>query len=262
MRKRIGVLLVVSCLLTSVLSFGMNAKAAEKKELYVLAAASMTDVLTEMADGYEKEHPNVKLTFSFASSGDLQTQIEEGAPADLFVSASKKQMTALDDQDLMDKENIIELLENKCVLIQPIDASEKLTSFENLASDKISMVAIGNPESVPVGQYTKTIFENLNLWNEIEAKANYAKDVRQVLDWVATGNVECGIVYATDAAIEDQVQIICEAPEGSCDPAIYPAGIVKASENPEEAKDFLEYLKTKEAKELFEKYQFTYIYKE
>lgn len=234
---------------------------AEEVELHILAAASMTDVLTEIADKYKEEHPETTLTFSFDSSGTLQTQIEEGAPADVFISAALKQMDELNEQGLMDEDSIIELLENKVVLIKPKGSELDIASFEDVASDKVTMAAIGNSD-VPVGQYTQTIYENLGLWDQIQEKANYATNVRQVLDWVATKNADCGIVYATDAAIEPEVEIICEAPEGSCTPAIYPAGIVKDSEYPEQAKEFMDFLKTDEVKEIFENYQFTYIYSE
>lgn len=234
---------------------------AEEVELHILAAASMTDVMNEIADKYKEDHPEITLTFSFDSSGTLQTQIEEGAPADVFISAALKQMNELKDQELMDEDSIIELLENKVVLIKPKGSELDISSFEDVASDKVEMVAIGNSD-VPVGQYTQTIYESLELWDQIQAKANYATNVRQVLDWVATENADCGIVYATDAAIEPEVEIICEAPEGSCTPAIYPAGIVKDSEYPEEAEAFMDFLKTDDVKEIFEKYQFTYIYSE
>lgn len=233
----------------------------EEVELHILAAASMTDVLTEIADRYKEDHPEITLTFSFDSSGTLQTQIEEGAPADVFISAALKQMDELNEQGLIDKDSIIELLENKVVLIKPKGSELDIAWFEDVASDKVTMVAIGNSD-VPVGQYTQTIYENLGLWDQIQEKANYATNVRQVLDWVATKNADCGIVYATDAAIEPEVEIICEAPEGSCTPAIYPAGIVKDSEYPEQAKEFMDFLKTDEVKEIFENYQFTYIYSE
>ena len=170
-------------------------------------------------------------------------------------------MNELNEQGLMDEDSIIEVLENKVVLIKPKGSELDIASFEDVASDKVTMVAIGNSD-VPVGQYTQTIYENLGLWDQIQEKANYATNVRQVLDWVATKNADCGIVYATDAAIEPEVEIISEAPEGSCTPAIYPAGIVKDSEYPEQAKEFMDFLKTDEVKEIFDNYQFTYIYSE
>lgn len=233
----------------------------EPVELHILAAASMTDVLNELGEYYEEEHPEIKLSFTFDSSGTLQTQIEEGAPADVFISAATKQMDALKSQGLMNDDSVIDLLENKVVLIKPKGSKLDITSFEDVATEKVSMVAIGN-EDVPVGQYTQMIYKNLGIWSDIEAKANLATNVRQVLDWVATENADCGIVYATDAAIEEKVEVICEAPEGSRDPAIYPAGILKETKNKEEAQAFLNFLKTEKAKEVFEKYQFTYIYSE
>lgn len=233
---------------------------AQPKELHILAAASMTDVMTELGKAYEEEHPDVKLTFSFDSSGTLQTQIEEGAPADLFFSAATKQMDALAEQDLIDTDSVKNILKNEIVLIKPADSDLAITSFEEVvSSDQVEMVAIGN-EDVPVGQYTQVLYENLNLWDGVKAKANYGTNVRQVLDWVATSNADCGIVYATDAATEEKVEIIATADQKLYDEAIYPAGIVKASEYPEETAAFLDYLLTDEAKAVFEKYQFTYIY--
>lgn len=255
MRKKwtsLCLVLVMLCGLTGCI------KKEEKKEveLHILAAASMTDVLTEISEAYEKEHEHVKFVFSFDSSGTLKTQIEEGAPADIFISAAMKQMNELNKGGFMKKDSIVQLLENKVVLIQPQDAEVKLTSFEEVASDKVSMIAIGNSD-VPVGQYTEQIYKNLGLWEQVEKKANLATNVRQVLDWVATKNASCGIVYATDAMIEPKVEVICEAPKGACDKVVYPAGIVKSSEHVEEAEQFMDYLKTDEAKAVFTEYGFS-----
>lgn len=257
MKKR---LLAAVCSIICVFCFVACGKSEEKEkkvELNILAAASMTDVLTELGKEYQKNHEDVKLNFSFGSSGDLQTQIEQGAPADVFFSAGLKQMDALKKQGLMDEKTVLECLENKIVLIENKDSKLNLSSFEDVASNQVKMVAIGNPDGVPVGQYTKTIYENLKLWDKVKEKANYGKDVRQVLDWVATGNVDCGIVYATDAAIEDKVRVVGEAPKGSCERAIYPVGVVQESKHKEKAKKFLEFLQSKTAKTAFESYQFT-----
>lgn len=263
MKKILSVVLAVSLLGSLLIGCGKEenngTKNEEKKmevELRIMAAASMTDVMKELGENYKKENGNVVFTFNFGSSGTLQTQIEEGAPADMFISAATKQMDALKEKGLMDEDSIVNLLENKVVLIKPKGSALDIQTFEDVAGDKVSMVAIGG-EGVPVGQYTQTIYENLGLWDKVKKKANLASDVRQVLDWTASKNVDCGIVYQTDAMIEDNVEIICEAPEGSCDKVIYPAGIVKDSENKDEAEKFLEYIKSDEAKEVFEKYGFT-----
>lgn len=225
-------------------------------ELTVLAAASMTDAMQEIGEAYQETHENIEITYQFDSSGTLKTQIEEGAPADIFISAATKQMDELVQGELVAKDSVFPWLENKVVLIVPKDSEDGPDSFEDAAKEEVPMIAIGN-EDVPVGQYTQTIYQNLGLWENIQAKANLASNVRQVLDWVATGNAPCGVVYATDAQIEENVKVVCEAPKGSCDPVIYPAGLVSASKEKEEAAEFLEYLKTEEVSEILEAYGFT-----
>ena len=264
MKKVISILLAMGLLTTALLvgcgndgkTGTKNEEKKENVELQIMAAASMTDVMQELGENYTKENEEVTFSFNFGSSGTLQTQIEEGAPADMFISAATKQMDTLKEEGLMEDSSIVNLLENKVVLIKPKDSDLDIQSFEDVAGDKVSMVAIGG-EGVPVGQYTQTIYENLGLWDKVQAKANLASDVRQVLDWTASKNVDCGIVYQTDAMIEEKVEIICEAPEGSCDKVIYPAGIVKATENKEAVEKFLQFLQSDEAKEIFEKYGFT-----
>lgn len=232
-------------------------KTAEDVELTVLAAASLTDVCNEIKTLYETENPNVTVTFSYGGSGALQTQIEEGAPADVFISAATKQMTALDEEGLMDSDSIINLLENKVVLIVPADSTLGIASFDDVAGDKVTMIGLGEPGSVPVGQYSEEIFTTLGTLDAVKAKANYGSDVRTVLSWVETGSVDCGVVYATDAYTSDKVKIVSEAPAGSCKQVIYPAGIVKASTNAEAAAEFIDYLKSEETMKLFESYGFS-----
>lgn len=225
-------------------------------ELTVLAAASMTDAMQEIGEAYQETHENIEITYQFDSSGTLKTQIEEGAPADIFISAATKQMDELVQGELVAEDSVFPWLENKVVLIVPKDSEDGPDSFEDAAEEEVPMIAIGN-EDVPVGQYTQTIYQNLGLWEGIQAKANLASNVRQVLDWVATGNAPCGVVYATDAQIEENVKVVCEAPKGNCDPVIYPAGLVSASKEKEEAAEFLEYLKTEEVSKILEAYGFT-----
>ncbi len=229
----------------------------ESVELTILAAASLTDVCNVIKEKYEAAHENVTLNFSYGGSGALQTQIEEGAPADIFISAATKQMTALDEQGLMDSESIVQLLENKVVLVVPADSTAAITAFEDVATDKVAMVGLGEPGSVPVGQYSEEIYTSLNLLEQVKAKANYGMDARTVLSWVESSEVDCGIVYATDAYTTKQVKIVAEAPEGSCKQVIYPAGIVKATANAEAAAAFMDYLQTQECLTLFESYGFT-----
>jgi len=230
---------------------------AEEVELTILAAASLTDVCDEIKGIYEAEHPGVTLIFSYGSSGALQTQIEEGAPCDIFFSAALKQMNALKEEGLMDNDSITELLENKIVLVVPAESTSDLASFEGVTADGVGMIGLGEPESVPVGQYAEEVFTSLNILDEVKAKANYGSDVRTVLTWVEEGAVDCGVVYATDAYTTDLVRIVAEAPEGSCRQVIYPVGITASSENKEAAAEFTAYLASDAAMALFEGYGFS-----
>ena len=228
----------------------------ETTEVTILAAASLTDVCTELEGIYEKENPGTDLIFSFGSSGALQTQIEEGVDADIFFSAALKQMEALKDEGLMEDDTIKELLENKIVLVVPKGSDKDITKFEDAADDKAEMIGLGDPESVPAGQYAEEVFTSLGILDQVKEKANYGTDVRMVLNWVSSGEVDCGVVYATDAYTEDGVEIVCEAPEGSCKKVIYPVGITKASKKKEAAGDFLDFLSSEETLKIFEKYGF------
>ena len=229
----------------------------KQTELIILAAASLTDVCNELKDKYESEHPDVTLTFSYGSSGALQTQIEEGAPCDIFFSASKKQMDALNEENLMDAESITELLENKIVLVVPAAAGSDIQSFDDLTDDKVKLIGLGEPESVPAGQYAEEVFTSLGTLDQIKSKANYGQDVRTVLTWVEEGAVDCGVVYATDAYTTDKVKIVAEAPEGSCKKVIYPVGMTAASSHPAEAEELIGFFRSDEVMKVFEGYGFT-----
>lgn len=231
-------------------------KAAPQQEVFVSAAASLTDVMKELSDMYTKQHPEVKLTFSFGSSGALQNAIEQGAPVDVFVSAAQKQMNALEQKGLLAEGTRKDLLINKVVLITPKDSKLGLKSFEDISGDKVKRIALGEPKGVPVGQYSEEIFQSLHTLDVIKTKAAYGSDVRQVLTWVESGEVDCGVVYATDAAMSKKITIVATAPEGSHKPVIYPAAAIKDSKHLEQAKAFLAFISTPEAGKVFEKYGF------
>lgn len=224
-------------------------------EINISAAASLQDALEEITSTYEEEK-GVKFNLNFGGSGALQTQIEEGAKADIFISAAQKQMKALVEGGLIEEENVSDLLINDVVLIVQKDDENKVTKIEDLANEEVTLVALGEPESVPVGQYSQEILDYYEIADLVNGKATYGSDVRQVLNWVASGEVDAGFVYRTDAMIEEGVEIIEAAPEGSHKPVIYPAAILKDAENKELANDFLEYLKSDEALEVFENYGF------
>ena len=232
----------------------------EDVELQVFIAASLNTAMTDIAERYEKEHPNVKIVYNADSSGTLQTQIEEGARCDIFFSAADKQMDALVDEDLAKKDTVEDILENKVVLIKPKDGETKVTGFENI-TDAANIALAG--DSVPVGQYSREIFDNLGITDEVnKMEINEGKNVTDVLASVSEGSNEVGIVYATDAAsVADSVEVIAEAPEESLKtPVLYPAGMVEDKEASDDdkaaAEAFLEYLQSDEALEVFEKYGF------
>lgn len=228
----------------------------ENVELLVSAAASLKESMEEIKSMYETEHQNVTLTFSFGGSGALQQQIEQGAPADVFISAAEKQMNALEDEGLIVKDSRKDLLENKVVLITPTDKTDS-TSFEDVATEKVGQIGLGEPGSVPVGQYSEEIFTSLGILDQVKAKAVYGKDVKEVLSWVETGNVDAGVVYATDAKQSSNVNVVCEAPAESYQAAIYPVAVVKDSKHQEQAEEFLQFLESDSAREVFQSLGFT-----
>lgn len=223
--------------------------------LTVSAAASLKDSMNEIKQLYTKEHPNIAITYNFGASGTLQQQIEQGAPADIFMSAATKQMDELKSKNLLVNDTVKNLLQNDVVLIVPKDSSN-IKTFDDLATDKAQKIALGEPKSVPVGQYSQEILTNLKLMDKVQPKAVYGKDVKEVLTWVETKNVDAGIVYKTDALVSKKVNIIATAPEDSHNPVVYPAAVIKSSKNVDAAKDFLKFLSGDKAKAVFEKYGF------
>ena len=228
----------------------------ESTELLIAAAASLEySYEDELIPMFEKANPDITVKGTYDSSGKLQTQIEEGIEADVFMSAATKQMNALAEENLVDKDSIVNLLENKIVLITPADTELELKEFTDIT--KAETIGIGDPASVPVGQYAQESLTNLGLWEAVSAKASLGTNVTEVLNWVAEGSADVGIVYATDAATTDKVKVVAEAPADSlAEPAIYPVGIVTASKNKEAAQKFVEFLQSEEAVKVFEEYGF------
>lgn len=232
-----------------------NAKEEKAVELTISAAASLQDAFKEIEKQYKQKEPNIKLSFNFGSSGALQQQIEQGAPADLFFSAAEDKFQTLVKKGFINEKEGKNLLGNELVLVVPKESSIK--TFQELKEEKVKKLAIGTPESVPAGKYAKASLTHENLWNDLQNKIVFTKDVRQVLTYVETGNVDAGIVYKTDALISDKVKIANAAPTNSHEPIHYPAGVIKESKHKKEATSFYEYLQSKEAQSIFKKYGFT-----
>ena len=255
-------------------SDGGDAQGEEAQvELMVFAAASMTETLTEISELYKDVAPNVTLVFNFASSGDLLTQIKEGAECDLFISAAPTQMNAMDGSligdtdknpeglDLIDTDSRIDLLENKVTLAVPEGNPKGIESFDQLAELLQSgdvFLAMGNSD-VPVGQYTQKIFAYYGLDEAQLAAAGvltYGSDVKEVTTQVSEAAVDCGVIYATDA-FSAGLQTVDEATAEMCGQVIYPAAVLKGSQHPEEAQAFLDYLTGDDAGGVFESVGFT-----
>lgn len=237
---------------------GCSKKETAKEKIVVLAASSLTDVLTELKTEYEQSHQEIELIFSFDSSGTLKSQIMEGVTADLFFSASDRQVSELAEHNLIQKESITDLLCNEVVLIAKKGSPNTISSFKEVVLDpKVAMIGTCM-EEVPIGQYTKQLYEALGCLPQLEAKANYASNVRQVLSWVTSENVPYGIVYSTDAAtVKDEVNILAVADASLCGEVLYQGAIIKASKNYEQTANFLSFLSSPAAQKIFREYGFT-----
>lgn len=221
--------------------------------LTIAAAASLEDCLTtQLIPMFQEEYPWITVEGSYDSSGKLQTQLESGLDAGVFMSAATKQMDALVEQDIIDANTVVPLLENQVVLITSSSSETTVSSFADISN--ASTIAIGDPTSVPAGTYSQEILTTLGVWDSIQPKLSLATNVTEVLHQVSEGSAEVGIVYATDAAqLPDQVRIIASAPEGSLQtPVIYPVGILKNSSQTQAAELFVAFLQTPQAMEVFE----------
>lgn len=254
MRKWISFILLAA--LVSIMAGCQNSNSNSNETLTLSVAASLTDCMNEIEKAFHEVYPNIDLQFNFGASGTLQKQIEQGAPVDIFFSAGMKQMNALKDAGLLDEESIKEVLNNRLALIVPKDSLKKI-KFDTLTGAEVEKIAVGEPESVPAGQYTLQVFDALGITNTLQSKLVYAKDVREVLTWVETGNVDAGIVYETDAKISEKVSVCDLADESLHDAITYPVAIIKSTEHLESAKKFEDFLMTQDAKAIFEKYGFT-----
>ena len=240
---------------------------AEPVTLNVFAAASMTETLTEIQEMYKEVAPNVTLVFNFDSSGTLKTQIQEGADCDVFISAAQKQMNQLDKDadpevnteglDYVLEGTRVNLLENKVVLAVPDGNPKGIESFEDLGTDKLSLLALGN-EDVPVGQYSTEILTNLGILDSLEAegKITYGSNVKEVTTQVSEAAADAGIIYATDA-FSAGLTAVDQAGADLCKQVIYPAAVLNISQNQEAAKEFLAYLQTDDCMSVFESVGFT-----
>jgi len=223
--------------------------------LMVSAAISLKDALEEIKPIYQKMHQNVEITYNFSSSGSLQQQIEQGAPVDVFISAANQQMDALESKKLLLVGTRQKLLTNQLVLVTPKDETNVI-KIQDLTQTNISRIAIGEPNSVPVGRYAEEVIKYYKNLDKIQSKIIYAKNVRQVLNYIETGNVNAGFVYLSDAKTSREIRLVEIFPKTSHSPIVYPIAVLKNSKNPKIAKEFSQFLFNPSAKKVFNKYGF------
>lgn len=253
-RKFIG--LSMLALLSACTAVSLESKDSSTVNLMISVASSLQDAIADIENLYNQQMPTVKLTYNFGSSGSLQQQIEQGAPVDIYISAAERNMDVLESKNFLLDNTRQNLLKNEVVLITSKKNTD-IQGFSQLQADFIGKIAIGAPDSVPAGKYAQEVLDSLKLSKSLKEKFIFAKDVRQVLAYVETGNVEAGMVYSTDAQVSKQVRIIETAPINSHSPIIYPVAIVKDSKKPEAAQNFIKFLLSDAAQNVFTNYGFT-----
>jgi molybdate transport system substrate-binding protein len=241
-------------LIVTVITLGCSRP--ETSTLTISVAASLQDAMRELGPAFERSHAPAKVTFNFGGSGTLEQQIEHGAPVDVFLSAAAQQMDQLAAKGLIRNDTRVDLLRNQIVLIAA-PGSASLNSFDGLTSSSVKLIALGDPGSVPAGNYGRQSLMSLHLWQAIQGKLVLAKDVRQVLTYVETGNADAGMVYATDARLSPKVRVVATAPDSSHQPVVYPVAVLKDSRNPSLARAFVAFLGSSQARATFARLGFT-----
>ncbi len=230
--------------------------AQSNNDLVISAAASLKEPLDEIKLNYQKTQPNININYNFGPASALQKQIEQGAPSDIFISAGKKQLDALEEKGLLVPKTRGILANNRLVLIIPKNNSVQINSFYSLAEPDVKKIAIGEPESVPSGRYAEQVFKTLRITQKVKPKLVYVKNVSQVLESVENGTADAGVSYFTDAKNSDKVKVAVSIDGKYYTQIIYPVAVLKSSKNVESAKAFVKFLSGKEAKVVFKKHGF------
>ncbi len=251
-RVAIGLLM-----LFTVLS-GCTQAEQEQTELNVFAAMSLTDVLTEISTAFTTEN-RVKVYYNFEASTTLQRQLEKGASADVFISASPRQVVALETKGLLEAESRQDLLTNRLVLVSDDTAGISVETLADLSGSEITRIAIGHPDIVPAGTYAREALKHFGLWETLSPKLIFGMDVRATLAYVTAGNVDVAIVYETDTTLIRHIKVLYQLPPEAYTPIIYPAVVMKNSPRKQLARRFVAYLHAMESGKIFEKHGFTFL---
>jgi molybdate transport system substrate-binding protein len=224
----------------------LTADAAQAQEVTLSVAISMKDVVGELGRGFMAARPGVTLRYNFGSSGELQKQIEAGAPVDLFIAAAQRQMDELEKKGLVVAATRRVFARNALTVIRPADSRIDLVRPVDLLDARVTKIVVGNPRTVPAGQYAEESLRALGLWEKLQPKLVFSENVRQALDYVARGEVDAGFVYTTDAATRGrQVKEAFRPPDDTYRPVSYPVAVVAGSRHPALAQAFLDLLSSR-----------------
>jgi molybdate transport system substrate-binding protein len=256
MQRSVKFLTAIGWVLVFTVFSGCATDKQAPSELTVFAAISLTDALAEIGTAFTTES-GVKVYYNFAASTTLQRQLEKGASADVFISASPRQVVALEANGLLEAESRQNLLTNRLVLVSDDTAGISVETPANLAAPEISRIAIGHPSIVPAGAYAKEALTHFGLWETLHPKLIFGADVRATLAYVTSGNVDVAIVYKTDTTLSHHIKVLYQMPAEAYTPIIYPAVVMKDSPRKQLARRFITYLQSADKCEIFEKYGFT-----
>jgi len=229
---------------------------AQSPTLLIAAAASLQEALKEVDPLFKSANPGMKVNYNFAASGPLQQQIEQGAPVDLFIAAATRQMDALQKKNLILTDTRRNILINSLVLVVPSNSTLGLTSFKQLTNSNVKRISVGEPRSVPAGQYAEEVFKNLGILDQLKSKFVYGNSVRNVLGTIESGNADAGVFYATDAKISNKVKQVATAASNLHSPIVYPMAVITASKNQSTARTYAQFLTSQKAQAVFKKYGF------
>jgi len=250
-----GRTLVPVLLLAVVTAIGIPAAAAQ--ELTFSVAISMKDATEELGRRFTQSRPGVVLRYNFGASGDLQKQIEAGAPIDLFISAAQRQMDELEKKGLIVAATRRVFARNVLTVIKPADSKVDVTRAADLLDPRVARIVVGNPRTVPVGQYTEESLRALGVWETLRPKLVFAENVRQALDYVARGEVDAGFVYTTDAVVRGRdIKEAFRPPEDTYRPVTYPVAVVKDARRPALAGAFIDLLVSPEGQQVLARFGF------
>jgi len=252
-----GIKLFVSSICLVCFLFAWGVLAAAPDEITVSAAASLKNAFEDIGKLFEAQNKGIKVFYNFGASGDLKRQIEGGAPVDVFASAALREMDDLERQGSLVAGTRRNFAANGMVLARPSASNIQLKSFDDLTRHEVKRVAIGNPPSVPAGMYAEQVLKYFGVWEGIKNKLVFGESVRQVLDYVARGEVDAGIVFSTDVLVRSKdVTIVIKAPEGSHMAVVYPIAVVKNAKNEQVARAFVDFVMSDNARRVLEKYGF------